>query len=111
MLTYNEYQSKETLYHTPDLIGNLEFYYKLKNNIKISSDISYISGLVGSNALDGTSESLSPILDVNLKLDYKFNEKISAFVYANNLLSKKYVYFNYYPVQGINFLGGLTISF
>jgi outer membrane cobalamin receptor len=72
----------------------------------LSSDISYISGLKGI-----MTKEMSPIVDLNIGVEYKFNEKIRAFVQANNLVSKKYQYFEGYSSQGINVLGGLIVNF
>lgn len=103
---YYKYGTEDTLLYTPTLLTNLEIFYKLNKNIKLSTDISYISGLKGQ-----AQKEMDSIIDFNLKASYDFNEKLGAFIHANNLVGKKYIYFEGYAVQGINIMGGLTLSF
>ncbi len=100
------YTSKDRLLYTPNLVTGLEIFYKLKKNFKLSSDISYISGLVGANNV-----KMKSILDLNIKGQYTFNDKMGAFIHANNLIGKNYQYFDGYATQGINILAGLTVNF
>lgn len=112
-LVYHNYATENDidLFYTPTLETKLGLGYKLNKKIQISSDIYYISGLVGWNATESKAEPLDAIVDINLKADYQFNEKLSAFLYANNLLNNKYSYYRYYTVNGLNILGGLTYNF
>lgn len=105
-LDYMNYTTDETLFYTPNMITSFEFYYKINKKLKLSSDISYISGLVNSS-----DKKMDAIVDLNIKGDYRFNEKLSAFITGNNLIGKKYQYFQGYSVQGINVLAGLTYNF
>ena len=79
--------------------------------LKISGDIYYISGLVGLNVSENSKIDLDSVADLNLKGNYQFNEKLGAFIYVNNLLNSNYSLYSYYPVNGINVLGGITLNF
>ena len=54
---------------------------------------------------------LKPFIDMNLSLEYRYNKKVSAFINFNNFTAKKYQYWTNFPVQSINIMGGVTISF
>ena len=54
---------------------------------------------------------LKPFIDMNLSLEYRYNKKVSAFIQFNNFTARKYQYWNNFPVQSINIMGGVTISF
>lgn len=53
---------------------------------------------------------LQPFIDANISLDYHYSKLFGAFIKFNNLLNKKYSYWNYYPVQGLQVLFGLSFT-
>ena len=53
---------------------------------------------------------LKPFVDANLSLDYHYSKLFGAFIRFNNILNKKYSYWNYYPVQGLQVLIGLSFT-
>ena len=55
--------------------------------------------------------SLPTFVDMNISAEYRYNKKVSAFIQFNNFTAKKYQYWQNFPVQSINILGGITISF
>lgn len=112
-LVYHNYGTENNidLFYVPTFETKLGLGYKLNKKIRISSDIYYISGLVGWNTIKSKTETLDHIIDINLKADYQFNSRLSAFIYANNLLNDNYSYYRYYTVNGLNILGGLTYNF
>ena len=54
---------------------------------------------------------LKPFIDMNLSAEYRYNKKVSAFIQFNNFIAKKYQYWTNFPVQSINIMGGVTLSF
>ncbi|SFP90693.1 TonB-dependent receptor [Hymenobacter arizonensis] len=52
-----------------------------------------------------------PIVDLNLRADYRITPKISIFVMGNNLANRSYQRFYGYPVKGVNVIGGATYMF
>ncbi|MCH8318845.1 MAG: TonB-dependent receptor [Bacteroidetes bacterium] len=110
---YFDYSMKKEKkpWHLPDFKTSLMATYNLKNKIFFNSDIYYISGLFAKIPRSGEVKKLESILDLNLKVDYRFSDKFSTFVEVNNILSKSYQRYLYYPSKGINVIGGATYSF
>ena len=54
---------------------------------------------------------LDPAVDVNARTEYVVSDSFSVFVELNNILNKEYQVYQYYPVRGLQVLGGLTWSF
>lgn len=46
-----------------------------------------------------------------LSAHYQLFDGISIYLRANNLLNKEYQYYHGYPVEGLNFLGGVSFNF
>ena len=67
------------------------------------------------NKIDNSPEAyifkLKPFIDMNLSAEYRYNKKVSAFIQFNNFIAKKYQYWTNFPVQSINIMGGVTLSF
>lgn len=57
------------------------------------------------------AKKLGFIADVNLGVEYRYNNRISAFVEFNNLAAQRYQRWYYYPVQGFQVMGGVTFRF
>ena len=57
------------------------------------------------------AKSIPAVSNLSLGATYRIFKGISAYVKADNLLNKKYQYYLYYPVEGINFVGGLSFRF
>lgn len=98
-------------YHRPVLQSKLFSEYKINKNLTVNTDIFYISGIKSMDVLTLESIKLNPIIDLNLGVEYSFNKKLSTFLQLNNLLSKDYQFYQYYPVRGFNLLLGATYSF
>lgn len=100
-------------WHRPSILSSVYTNYNLYNKIYFNLDFYYIGGLKGRNFESGskTDAKLPAVIDLNFKIDYKVSPVFSAFVELNNLLSKKYQLYQYYPVKGLNVLAGITYSF
>lgn len=112
-LDMNAYSASnyDKIYHRPNLKMHYLANYKYQNKVQINADIYYISGIFAYNFRERNSEKLKSIVDLNLKATYFFNQKLSVFVEANNLLSKSYQYYQYYPGKKLNFLIGAGYVF
>ncbi len=55
--------------------------------------------------------TLPSFADLNGGIDYQISKRISIFAQANNLLNTKYQTYLYYPANGFNIFGGLSVSF
>jgi hypothetical protein len=51
------------------------------------------------------------IVDLNLKVDYRFSDKFSTFVMGNNLLGRNYQRFVNYQNKGLQAIAGLSYTF
>lgn len=99
-------------WHRPKFTYTLSGVYNIKKKIYINTDIYYISGLAGKNFISDKVHNLDDIIDLNLRVDYRFtNSNFAAFLELNNILSNKYQRYLYYPVKGINVIGGVAYSF
>lgn len=54
---------------------------------------------------------LGLIVDANLGVEYRYNQRISAFVNINNIAAQRYNRWYNYPVQGFQLMGGFTFRF
>jgi len=58
-----------------------------------------------------TNIKLGDYVDLNLNGGYKFNEKLTVFAKANNVLNSNYQKYSNFYVQGLQVFGGLTYKF
>lgn len=119
---YNIYEMKneQKAWYLPAYKGTLSAFYDLKDKIIIKSDIFLISDFYGKNytapagkvTVNGIyAEKLPLAVDVNLGAEYRYTNRLSAFLNFNNVAGLKYYrYFNY-PLQRFQVLGGLTYRF
>ncbi|WP_164914183.1 porin family protein [Aquimarina sediminis] len=61
--------------------------------------------------IPGSTVTLDSYFDANVNLGYRLSDQLSFFVKGNNLLGENYQRWANYPVQGIQFLGGVTYKF
>ncbi|AKQ45588.1 hypothetical protein TH63_07890 [Rufibacter radiotolerans] len=101
-------------FHRPEIMVTAFGSYNLWDKILFNTELYYISSSFGEiTRTDGTKllQETDTIVDLNLKADYRFSPRFSAFIMGNNLLGSKYQRFVNYPNQGISFIGGVTYSF
>lgn len=112
-MNYYNYNTStlEKAWHRPNFTTSLLASYNIHKKIYINTDIYYISGLIGKNYISDKEVKLDGIFDASVKIDYKFSNVFSAFIEVNNILTKKYQRYLYYPVKGINVIGGISYSF
>ena len=85
--------------------------YMLDKKLFITADFYFYEGIKNKNPSTGITYTLNPIYDANVKIDYFLGKQVSAFVSLNNIFGQQYQRYLYYPVQGLNFLGGISYSF
>lgn len=56
-------------------------------------------------------DDLDPYLDLNAKLGYKFNDRLSIFARGQNLFGDNYEKWKNYPVLGLQVMAGATYKF
>ena len=58
-----------------------------------------------------TMKKMNAFADISGAIEYRIDRKFGIYVCANNLLSKNYERYLYYPRLGLNVIGGLNYSF
>jgi hypothetical protein len=101
----------EEAWHRPDATLNWFNALSFSKKLFITADLYVLKGIKAKNFQSGAVTKLPVITDVNLKIDYLLTKNFSAFVAINNILGKQYQRYQYYPQQGLNFIGGLSFSF
>lgn len=116
------YSTTEQLFawHEPDVKVDLLVDYNLSNKFLIGFDLFYIGNRKAASLtpVEGIIPDqgiyvvdLDPYVDLNLKFEYRYNARLSAFVEFNNLLSSNYQLWYKYQVQPFFVLIGVTFSF
>lgn len=54
---------------------------------------------------------LDSYFDINFMLNYAFSPRLSAFARVNNIFGNNYERYLYYPVQGVQAMGGISYKF
>jgi len=98
-------------YHKPEWDLTFTTRYNLRNKIITQLDIFSVGTRYAYDKLNpNTPIKLSPILDINLSFDYHYSKLFGAFLHINNILNKNYYYWNYYPVQRLQVLFGISLT-
>lgn len=79
--------------------------------LAITTDLYYLGGLKALNGETTEVFDLDDIIDLNLGGRYEVNDRIGVFLQLNNLFGKEYERYLNYPSRGIQFLGGLSVTF
>lgn len=96
---------------TEKFYGGLNLFYMGKRK-----DVNYfISNMI----IDDRQLKFSPLpdvtldgfVDINLNFGFHVNNRLSVFLKGNNLLGNSYERWRNYPVQGLQFMGGVTYKF
>ncbi|MFA5217492.1 MAG: hypothetical protein WC388_01000, partial [Bacteroidales bacterium] len=100
-------------WHKPDWDLNLTVRYAWKNRLVVKSELFLIGpySVPETDPMKGLVRRSSTLVDINLAAEYRINSWLSAFVRVNNLIADRYAIWQNYPMQGINFMGGLTLLF
>ncbi|MFC7000000.1 TonB-dependent receptor [Rufibacter roseus] len=101
-------------FHRPSVKVTAFGTYNLYDKILFNTELYYISSSFGQiTRPDGTAmlRETDNIIDLNLKADYRFSQRFSAFLMGNNLLNSQYQRLVNYQSQGISVLVGATYSF
>jgi hypothetical protein len=101
----------EAVWHRPDVTVNWFNALTISKTLLLTSDLYVLNGMKAKNFQTNVVTKLPTIVDLNVKIDYLLTRNFSAFVSINNILGKQYQRYQYYPTQGINFIGGLSFSF
>ena len=104
-------------WHRPTFTATVMGRFAATESLFFTTEIYYLGGIQApkyvrnGNVVTEKAVQLDPIADVNLKTEYIFLEKFSAYLSLNNLLSSRYQRFQYYQNRGATAILGATFSF
>jgi len=112
---YNQYANTSlaaAFYHPANQL-KFSGEYLYDERIKFTSTVYYVGKRTASSYLDSKEylHNLNPYIDLNVGCIYKVNDSFDVFVLANNLLNWQYERFYHYPVNGVEFYGGINVRF
>lgn len=122
-LDYNKYALKNLPqpFHRPEFQGSVFGTYNVFDKLMVGVEGYFYAASYGISYRPATTagavrtpdfyRATDPIVDLNLRADYRITPKISIFAMGNNLANRQYQRFYGYPVKGINVLGGATYTF
>lgn len=104
--------SEDKPWHKPsfDLLFNTRYNFKEKIYVEVDF-ITLGKRYAKNNSVAGEVIILDPVIDLNLKLEYKYSNVLTGFVHLYNLLAQNYYVWNQYPSQRLNVMLGLTYKF
>jgi hypothetical protein len=112
---YNKYTNSAitTAFYKPENQLKITGEFDYNEKLKFTSSIYYVGERMASTYLASkeTIHILSPYVDLNVGGIYKINDSFEVFVQLNNLLNWQYERFYNYPVNGVEFYGGITVRF
>lgn len=112
---YRHYKmtNEEKPWHKPAFQAKAGAKYLLNKNISLTADFFYDSKIYAQIFEMKVPKTVvrDGFFDLNLGGEYRFNDRISAFVQLNNVAAVRYYRWYNYPSQRINVMGGLTFSF
>jgi len=101
-------------WHKPEWDATLSTRYTFGEKLMLQADV-YLLGARYVPSVDlvkfGNTQRLDGLVDINLGAEYLAGSGIAVFARVNNLISDNYYVWQNYPMQGINFLIGITWSF
>jgi hypothetical protein len=113
---YNAYSTDalDEPFHRPAFQSQIYGSYNVNDKIFFHSELYYISSTFGQVTRANGQRVLKEtdnIVDLNLKVDYRFSDKFSTFVMGNNLLGKNYQRFVHYQNKGLQAIAGISYTF
>ena len=123
--------AQEEAWNMPDWDATVSLGYKISEQLSVSTDL-FLTGkrqalIVESTTIVSRENSYTPIseipnaimksfnlntvVDLNFSANYKITSDFSLFAQLHNFGFEKYQRWLGYPVQSLNFLGGLSYSF
>ena len=105
---YNHYDlvTYQYAWYRPSLEGKVKLAYDINEKLSLNTSFLYLGGRYAT-----PSTKLKDVYDLSLGADYRFNDQLSVFAKLDNVLNQKYQLYYGYPVEGIQFFGGLKMTF
>lgn len=103
--------SLKEAWHLPASVFTAFGSLSVSDNLSLSGEFLVLAGLKARNPLNFNTEKLPAMADLNLKGEYHFKNRYSAFMSVNNLLNNKNPRYLYYPSQGLRIMLGGSVIF
>lgn len=101
----------EEAWHLPTFKAAFNNTFFPIENLIVTADLYYMGGLNAWNGETAQKFELDDIVDLNLGGRYQLNQQFGVFLQLNNLFGSEYQRYLNYPSRGIQFLGGISVSF
>ena len=120
---YNNYflDNEDQAWHEPALEISLGADYNLEDKIMISAAVFTRSKMYAktyeqqsTNGLTQwvvKTQTIDPMIDINLGAEYRYTKVLSGFIQLNNLLGQRYYKWYNYPSYRFNMMLGVSYSF
>ena len=112
--SYFNIRNNEKAWYLPDFDVTLRTEYNLMDKFLIHSDFFVLGkrfAVSNPATLNFDPVELTEVYDVNLGIDYKYNNKVSGFIEFNNIIAAKYYQWNNYPTQRFHAMVGINYAF
>ena len=123
-LTLNSYKlrNEDQAWHLPTLLWDVAMSYQVIEGLAVQADVQYVGeryalskdpNYGNPEPLDNGNYQLAlpGYFDVNLTTNYRYNDRLGAWLTLANLANTKYSVWGGHPVQGFQVLGGVQYAF
>ncbi|MGB1055831.1 MAG: hypothetical protein ACPGYM_02795 [Flavobacteriales bacterium] len=123
-LTLNSYKlrNEDQAWHLPTLLWDAAVAYQVIEGLAVQADVQYVGeryalsqdpNYGNPEPLDNGNYQLAlpGYFDVNLTANYRYNDRLGAWLTLANLANTKYSVWGGHPVQGFQVLGGVQYAF
>ena len=108
-------ENEPEAWNLPAVKGTVAANYSIGKHWFGSTNIFYVGGrsdlLDVEGFIDPEIITADSYVDINTQMEYRFNNRLSAFVKLNNILNNEYARWATYPVQGFQALAGVSYQF
>ena len=123
-LTLNSYKlrNEDQAWHLPTVLWDAAVSYQVIEGLAVQADVQYVGeryalskdpNYGNPEPLDNGNYQLAlpSYFDVNLTTNYRYNDRLGAWLTLANLANTKYSVWGGHPVQGFQVLGGVQYAF
>ena len=110
--------NQQVAWHRPTWILQLNNRYSPFKKLNLQANLQVMGGLqargfgvIETKPVRAEVVKLPALVDLQLKIDYAVNSRLSIFAEGNNLLNRSNSRWMNYPVRGIQGVGGLSFKF
>ncbi len=111
-------EDEQEAWNLPEVKASVLIDYQINNQWFAGAQLFYVgerrdidNTIVTDPTLPEAVVTLDSFFDANVNLGYRLNDQLSFFIKGNNLVGENYERWVNFPVQGIQFLGGVTYKF